>query len=349
MKRLLRILRRVVFIGVLAACIACLSSVLIPKNGAHHDWPNTATFRDFYKLEPNSLDVLFLGSSHGVRAFAAQETYNNYGLTSYNLSSQEQSVAISYYWLEEALRTQKPSVVVLDTYFLFPYRKDLKLNMKEGMIRTAMDPMKLSPVKLRAIWEICQLDPEQEVINYLLPFVRYHDRWQELTLDSFIPDEEPGLMGYSPLFKEAGANRYEPFGAVDGEMLDMQPTMLSYLDRMRELCEQNGARLLLVKTPAVGWLIMGKHNAVKAYAEEHGLDFIDFNEYDTYYDGLDFWFDTDNADMEHASHDGAVKLTNYIAEFIVNEYEVEGREHPHWDEANELYEAWIEEGYESMY
>ena len=113
-RRMGRILRRVLFVCLLLAVLWQAGEVLQPKKYAEEDMPSTATFRDFYKVEPGTLDVVFLGSSHGVRSFVPQELYNNYGLTSYNLSSQEQSIAISYYWLEEALRLHKPAVAVLD-------------------------------------------------------------------------------------------------------------------------------------------------------------------------------------------------------------------------------------------
>ena len=343
-RRMGRILRRVLFACLLLAVLWQAGEVLQPKKYAHEDMPSTATFRDFYKVEPGTLDVVFLGSSHGVRSFVPQELYNNYGLTSYNLSSQEQSIAVSYYWLEEALRLHKPQVAVLDTFYVFDYDEEYPLNMTEGAVRLALDPMQMSPVKLNAVREICELDPSQDVLSFLMPVVRFHAAWQTLTKESFQPDNTPGLMGYSPAFHEMGEDHnFVPFGEKEGRQLPMNAVMQDYLERMADLCEENGVKLLLVKTPGMPWITPDKHNTMSAFADEHGLDFINFNEYDVYYDGLDFWFAEDNYDTEHANYWGACKLTDYIGNFIVSEYELEAHEDSYFEAFNEYYEAWIDE------
>lgn len=65
-------------------------------------------------MQKDTVDVLFLGSSHGVTSFLPQELYNQYGITGYNLGCEQQGMVTSYYWLKEALRYQSPKAVVLD-------------------------------------------------------------------------------------------------------------------------------------------------------------------------------------------------------------------------------------------
>lgn len=342
-RRIGRILRRVIFVCLLLAVLLWAGDVLQPKNGAYSEWPNTATFRDFYKLKPNSLDVVFLGSSHGVRAFAPQELYNSYGLTSFNLSSQEQSIGVSYYWLQEALRLHRPQVAVLDPYFAFDYDEEYPLNMEEGLVRMALDPMRMSPVKARAVREICAADPEHDLLSYFLPVIRYHAAWQNVTAENFRTDDTPGLMGYRPMFYEMGSNRYKPIGEVEGPMMPLNPSMETYLERMAALCEENGVRLLLVKVPGIPWMSVEKHNAIKAFADRHGLDFIDFNEDEVFYGGLDYWFESDNCDTEHSNHWGACKLMDYIGGFITDEYGLEPHEDSDFEAFSEYYENWIDQ------
>jgi hypothetical protein len=192
-------------------CVVALSGILQPTYDAGADWPTTATFRDFYKLKENTVDVLFMGSSHAVRAFSPQELYNSYGLTSYNLAGDEQSILLSYFWLEEALRTQTPQVVVLDTGFLFNYLAEKPMSVGEASYRKALDSMRFSPVKMRAIQAVCQADPSQSLLSYYLPFIRYHDGWQELTGKDFTGEREPGLMGYTINFHVWESTGEEPF------------------------------------------------------------------------------------------------------------------------------------------
>ena len=49
-----------------------------------------------------------------------------------------------------------------------------------------------------------------------------------------------------------------------------------YLGKIRALCEDNGAELVLFKTPSKGW-ILEMHEAASAYAREEGIPFFDMN------------------------------------------------------------------------
>ena len=339
-KKIFLLVRRCLFLCVLSAALVYISSVFVTHAGT--DWTASSTYGDFYQLKPNTVDVLFFGSSHVARAFAPQELYNEHGLTSYNLAGDEQSIQLSYFWLEEALRTQSPQVVVLDSCFLFDYHPGQPMSVGEGSYRKALDPMRMSPVKMRAIHEICRTDPDQSELSYYLPFIRYHSGWQELNTSSFQLQHKTGLMGYTPNFLVWNSTGEEPFLADDGDEAEMLPLMKAYLDRIRELCSQKGITLLLVKTPSP-WQTPEQHNAVLSYAEEYGLDYIDFNEDEAYY-GADYWYATDSSDIEHANHWGAMKLTYYLGDYMISEYGLEPHEDMQWDESDALYQLQIEEG-----
>ena len=81
--------------------------------------PTTLSYLNFYEMEEDTIDVLFMGSSLAATSYIPQELYDRYGITSYNLASEKQSPVISYYWLKEALRYQSPKVLILDCYYLF--------------------------------------------------------------------------------------------------------------------------------------------------------------------------------------------------------------------------------------
>ena len=110
------IIRSAVFLFLLVISLYYINEMLLPKYTLKNNlWPMTSSYNQFYQMEEDSVDVLFLGSSVVVNAFSPQEIYDTYGIRSYNLASEEQSIFLSYYWLKEALRYQNPQVVVLDT------------------------------------------------------------------------------------------------------------------------------------------------------------------------------------------------------------------------------------------
>ena len=120
-KHIFFILKNCILTLIILFLLVIINNILMTKNFFNSEYPTTATYKNFYKLDRDTVDVLFLGSSHCVTSFDPQVLYDEYGITSYNLGSGAQSIMVSYYWLEEALRYQSPKVVVLDTYMLFWY------------------------------------------------------------------------------------------------------------------------------------------------------------------------------------------------------------------------------------
>lgn len=74
------------------------------------------TMKDFYAQEPNTVDILLLGSSHSGMNLDVQTFWTEYGYSSYALWGSIQPFWNTYHFLVEALKTQNPSVVILDTY-----------------------------------------------------------------------------------------------------------------------------------------------------------------------------------------------------------------------------------------
>ena len=64
----------------------------------------------FYSIPENSIDVVFVGSSHSFCCFSPVELYDRYGISSYNFSSSNQSMLASYLWAKEAYDYQKYEV-----------------------------------------------------------------------------------------------------------------------------------------------------------------------------------------------------------------------------------------------
>lgn len=64
------------FVLVTCLCVGVVNEWLKPKYYYNDVWPSTNTFKDFYNLEKNSVDVLFFGSSHVVSSLNPQVIYD---------------------------------------------------------------------------------------------------------------------------------------------------------------------------------------------------------------------------------------------------------------------------------
>ena len=334
-------LRAAGFFVVFAICFLVYSRLITPKFFTDIDWPTTTTYAGFYELPKNTADVLFLGSSHGVTSFLPQELYNQYGITSYNLSCEQQGMVTSYYWLKEALRYQSPKVVVLECYFCFPYMVEEPLNTEESYTRKAIDFMKWSPVKAEAVKTICEVDDNQDVWSYYFPNVRYHTRWENLDRNDYRYREmagRAGLKGFAPLYFHLGeeGEGFVPHEAGETEeCAEMAPLMREYLDKINDLCREKDITLILTITPAMA-ADHTKCNAVQAYAAEKELAFISFNEQDVYQQ-MDYQIMVDNCDNGHPNIWGAAKVTNYLGGVLQEQFAIESKEHPQWEETREDY------------
>lgn len=329
------------FLTLLGVALGGVNRLLIPKYYYNSDWPTTSTYLDFYNMKRNSVDVLFLGSSHCAAAFSPVELYREYNIRSYNLGCEQQNLLVSYYWLLEALRFQCPEYVFLDTFMLFPYNEKETLNTAEEATRKAMDIMKWSGVKMKAVYDICRVDTNQKLSSYLFPNERFHTRWKGLYEDDFTLQtkaEHETLMGFRPLDFNVDIEGYQTFGKIpDAEMeyMEMVPVMAEYLDKIVELCRNRNIRLVLVKTPTM-FYSREAYNTVCLYASEHGLEYLDFNEEELYAAaGLDF--SVDSCDTDHVSVSGAAKVSDYLGEWLTAEG-MSGREDGQWEKRALYYE-----------
>ena len=151
--------RRILRTAGLLLLILCIllhaaDQMLVLKGVENRYYSAASTYGGFYHMRKNTVDVLFLGTSNTYCAFSPDELYRRYGIRSYNLAGSQQSMLTSYYWLEEALRTQKPKAVVLDVFYAF-YNTG-----NEGSFHKAFDFMRWSDIKVRALGDLYEYNPD---------------------------------------------------------------------------------------------------------------------------------------------------------------------------------------------
>ena len=150
---------------------------------------------DFYKLDEEEVDVLCIGSSHVYYGINTCQLYDDYGIASYLLASPGQPVWISYYLLEEALKTQKPRLVIFDIGTLFRKEEDFGSYSWETLIS-----MKPSQTKWNAIQAVNQYEECLDAAGAFFSFPYYHTRFLSLTSEDFYRSKLIRYNGYRPEF-----------------------------------------------------------------------------------------------------------------------------------------------------
>ena len=112
--------------------ITIISLVFVPcimlvttQNRVDH---NTLRIQGFYQEEPNSLDIVFLGSSEVYTGFSPALAYGKYGFTSYHYAVENNYLDLFPYEMNEILKVQNPKMIIIDVAGILDYKKSVNTN-----------------------------------------------------------------------------------------------------------------------------------------------------------------------------------------------------------------------------
>lgn len=340
MKKIGKILKVAGFIAIFSICLSVISVIFQYE----HEMEPDIAVKEFYELEKDSIQILSVGTSHTTMGFSPMECYKNTNITSFNLSTASQPIELSYYLIEEALKTQSPKVVIFEVGSLF-YNKD---SIEKEKFRYVIDSMPLSLTKVKianCYADYCEGVRTFSIGEALCPIYFYHNRWKELNEEEFYVNKAlPNLKGQ--VMRTYITEFNYDLDAIDKEMealiesdSDEKPTISeknkNYLKKMKKICDDNNMKLLLVATPTNRWSSI-KQEAVEQLSSEMELDFINMN----LPDGELIDFSTDMADGNHVNAKGAIKTTKKIYEFIQDNYKLKGESNKSFDESIKYYDAY---------
>ncbi|MBR1865278.1 MAG: hypothetical protein IJ801_02100 [Lachnospiraceae bacterium] len=271
------------------------------------------TINSFYKEPNDSIDVLFVGSSHAYSSFSPMELWNEAGISSYNLGSSSQSIPCSYYLIKEGIRTQHPQIVVLETYGA-KYDEDY---VSSARLHIALDGIPFGQTKMEIMTEFLPRTMSlHERLEYYFPIIRFHSRWTELRAMDFHP-RNLCLKGYHLSCKVTQLN--EPVPETDTH--ELYSGTLEYFQRIIDLCNDNNIELILCNAP------MGQNakytetnmkvNELIEYAKKQSIPCINF---ENLREELDIDYNTDFRDDEHLNLYGMRKVMSYLVTYFSDNY-----------------------------
>lgn len=306
------------FLIVLITCLNITSKIFIPKWRNNGDAYMTSSMANFYKEKKDSLDVLFLGDSSVYRGVNPSILWKEQGITSYVYGSPAQRVWLSYYMLKEALRYQKPKVVVIEANELYSGG-----SAKSGSYRKVFDNMKLGPVKLEAMNDPIFKFGVGSKVSLLFPIFEYHNRYNELTWDdvkyAFGDDKEYNRKGYAinAGFKPyAGKPNY--MKKKEGKPAKIGKRTKKYLDKIIDLCEENDIELAILKVPSAADWNEDKNKEVQTLCKNKKLMLLDLNK-EMKYTKINWKKDTADQGV-HLNLYGAEKVTKEVGDFLYENF-----------------------------
>lgn len=335
------ILKGIIFIGILGCTARLLSPVMIRKYEYKTDYAAMEIARGFYAEPENSLDVLYLGSSYMRNGISPLEIWHDYGITGYARSGSQQAPIVSYYLLKEAFYTQSPEVVVYEATFLINTQTSEANNydLRENRLREAIDFMKFGPAKLELAREIVEYS-SLSYADLLVPLYRYHERWNDLGEIDF-QTLGPAPYAYKGQYPALTISPYEiredymAEGSCD-EPAALDSTTAYYVEKMRTLCRENGAQLVLVCMPKAIW-DDNRHAIISEYAQSRELPFLDYCT-DELRSEIGFDSKTDSGDGgAHLNIIGAGKVSKHLGKYLKEQFQIADKRE------NEVYAGWNED------
>lgn len=315
-----RIIISVCAVLIIVILLGVAQRLVLPK---YTDNPEGALIGEYY-AEAGGHDVIFVGDCEVYESFVPARMWESYGISSYIRGSAQQLAWQSYYLLEETFKYETPSVVVFNVLAL-----KYGTPQNEAFNRMTLDGMKWSGSKISSV--LASMTDEESFIEYILPVLRFHSRITSLEKDDlrYAFADAPTVSHGGYLMQTGIAPMTDELASLEGPRLSdytLPETAMDYLERMRALCEEKGAELILVKAPTNSWGYWWYdewESQIKEYAEEHSLSYYNFiplcDEI-----GIDWSTDTYDKGV-HLNVYGAEKLSDYFGEILVSAHGVADR------------------------
>ncbi len=318
--------KRIISIAVAALVVvlalALMQPLVIPK---YIDNPEGRLVGEYY-AEAGGHDVIFVGDCEVYESFVPAVLWEKYGISSYIRGSAQQLAWHSYYLLEETFEYEKPSVVVFNVLALkYGEPQDEEKN------RMTLDSMRWSEHKLDAI--NASMTGDEKLLDYVFPLLRFHSRITELEADDFkYIFSSPDAASHSGYLMQKKivpmANEHTNVLPLKIDEYDLPSTSMDYLEKMRVLCEENGAELVLIKAPTntyAYWWYDEWDKQIVDYANEKQLAYYNFID-DVEEIGIDFSTDTYDKGV-HLNVYGAEKMTEYFGNILANNHGMKNPSH----------------------
>lgn len=318
-------IRAVVFLLIFAYLFVHISYMV--RGGLAHTRNNLS---GFYDLEKDSLDVVFIGTSGTMSAFAPENAWEKYGFASYNFCINVMGSDVMQNALREVMKTQSPQLVVIDVYpFIIGHRvRDLS----ENYARYNTDGYHYSLDRVQLIRQSVSEDVDK--LSYYFDIIKYHEN----------PFEWKNFFAAYP-FVNKGYNFMSWGAGTTAAVLTQERSALeeeydAYLDGLLQECDDTDAEILFIYYP-YGKVRDGDAasvNYINDRVETKGYPFLNCL---AFQDQFHLDYDKDYWNGGHFDIYGAEKVTDVVGGYLQEHYHLpDRREDPAYAQWNDDLWEW---------
>lgn len=344
--RIRKLMRAICFCLLFVILFVFLSGAFIPRTGTTEDGMESRISKA-YRGEPrDSIDTVFIGNSDIYRAISPVDLFHQTGITSAIAGRPNKQLSEVPGDIRDILRYQNPKTIVLETDCMFSgtnpgFKKGIspleaeaaKVDVAGRTPSKATDadvagqaPSKATNAPQQNIFAKCKALLQEgdsaflAALNYKFPLVKYHDNWKHLKLTTFL--QPRGKYHFSNKgMAYANTVKAYPFGNEYMQLSGGKHAMLSeekldQFQKIYDLCDRNGIRLVLLTVPSANTWNKGKSDTVKQLAKKYDLTYYDYNRQLP----AGFNWVTDSKDGgNHLNYAGASAVTKDLAKKLTDD------------------------------
>ena len=344
--RIRKLMRAICFCLLFVILFVFLSGAFIPRTGTTEDGMESRISKA-YRGEPrDSIDTVFIGNSDIYRAISPVDLFHQTGITSAIAGRPNKQLSEVPGDIWDILRYQNPKTIVLETDCMFSgtnpgFKKGISpLEAEAAKVDVAgqapskatnadvasQAPSKATNAPQQNIFDKCKALLQEgdsaflAALNYKFPLVKYHDNWKHLKLATFL--QPRGKYHFSNKgMAYANTVKAYPFGNEYMQLSGGKHAMLSeekldQFQKIYDLCDRNGIRLVLLTVPSANTWNKGKSDTVKQLAKKYDLTYYDYNRQLP----AGFNWVTDSKDGgNHLNYAGASAVTKDLAKKLTDD------------------------------
>ena len=303
-----------------------------------------------HKEPKDTIDVLLIGSSATYSGFSSAYAYEKFGFTSYPYAIGGGTCTMWKPALQDALRTQKPKLVVVDV-FGGGYEHEM-IATRSSQLYLIMNSVPFSSEKISTAREISENVNNVSAASMVFPFIKCHSRVpiNILRLKDRMDTER---FGPSPLKGIETRTRTRQLALVDDASFSEETVPLDQeteriIRDFLDFCKSKDIEVLFVKYPTVltqqdpdELLVNLKANRVCEIAGEYGYSSLNMQK-DFHTIGLQERQDYYN--HGHTNIRGQKKVTGFLGKYIqdtmkIGPSDLDEAAKAEWDESVEYFHA----------
>ena len=328
--------RLVCFTVLLTAILIYGAYVLTPK----HEY-GICPMMNLYRQPRNSVDVLTIGSSLAYTGVNTNVLWQEYGLACYNLCAAEQPFWFTYYQLREALRYQRPQLILMDAKAAV-YTRDYSMRG-----RTILSSFGIMNPDNRVGAIVASQKNLQKAMGFIWAYPEVHNNYKDVTWQDFVfpPDNQGRGVHWKGYIETDQVESHDaPYVSRGAGKAKINARQAEYARKIIELAQAEGIPLLVIAFPNPDYGNDVLHyNALWSIAEEYGVDAVDYNDYKL---NLDLDYFSDFADWQHLNVKGSMKFSVRLGRDLKAAYDLPDRRA---DPAYASYQQAAQEWYDRLY